>query len=65
MRHRIGEALVQQFNTEMAPFHLSYGKYAILLDWTAILGIRFGGFLIPTDEISFEMAIELLASLFH
>ena len=61
MRHRIGEALVQQFNTEMATFHLSCGEYAILLlDWTAILGIKFGGFLIPTDEISFEMASELL-----
>ena len=61
IRHRIGEASMQQFNTEMATFHLSCGEYAILLlDWTAILGTRFGGFLIPTDEISFEMASELL-----
>ena len=63
MRHKIGEALVQQFNTEMATFHLSYGEYVILLlDWTAILGIRFGGFLIPTDEL---LSISTWASLFH
>ena len=48
----------------MGTFHLSCGEYAILpLDWIAILGIRFGGFPIPTDEISFEMASELLGIL--
>ena len=34
-------------------FHLSCGEYAILsLDWTAILGIKFGIYLISTDDMS-------------
>ena len=42
-------------------FHLSCGEYAILyLDWTAILGIKFGIYLIPTDDMSFKLACELL-----
>jgi len=61
MRHGIEEALVRQFHAETGTFHLSCGEYAILhLNWTAILGIRFGGFPIPADEMSFEMASELL-----
>ena len=61
MRHKIGEALVRQFHAEMGTFHLSCREYVILpLDWAAILGIKFGGFLIPTDEMSFKMASELL-----
>ena len=61
MRHRIGEALVRQFHTEIGTFHLSCGEYAILpFDWTSILGIRFGGYLIPTNDMSFELVCELL-----
>lgn len=61
MRHEIGEALVRWFHAKTGTFHLSCGEYAILpLDWTAILGIRFGGFPILIDEMSFEMAKELL-----
>ena len=44
MRLRIGEALVRQFHAKTGTFHLSYWEYAILpLDWTNILGIKFGG----------------------
>ena len=61
MRHRIGKALVQQFHAETGTFHLNCGEYMILpLDWTAILGIKFGGFPIPTNEMNFKMASELL-----
>ena len=42
-------------------FHLSCREYAVLPpDWMAILGIRFGGLSILTEEISFEMACKLL-----
>jgi len=61
MRHKIREALVRQFHAEIGTFHLNYGEYAILpLDWTAILSIKFGGYLILTNDVSFEMAYELL-----
>ena len=61
MRHGIGEALVRRFQAETSTFHLSCKKYAVLpLDWTAILGIRFGGHQILTEEISFNMAYDLL-----
>ena len=61
MRHGIREALVRRFHVEMGIFHLSYREYAVLpLDWTAILGIRFGRYSILTDDMSFEMACELL-----
>ena len=61
MRHGIGEVLVWWFHAETGTFHLSFGEYVILpLDWTTILGIRFGGFPIPIDEMRFEMASELL-----
>jgi len=61
MRHGIGEALVRRFHVETGTFHLSYREYTILpLDWTAILGIRFGGLPISTKETSSEMASELL-----
>ena len=61
IRYGIGEALVPQFHIETSTFHLSYGEYAILpLDRTAILGIRFGGLLILTNKMTFEMARERL-----
>lgn len=61
MRHEIREALVRRFHAKTGTFHLGRGKYAVLpLDWTAILGIRFGGLLILTEEMSFDMACELL-----
>ena len=61
MRHGIREALVWQFHVETGAFHLSYGEYVSLpLDWTTILGIRFGRYSIPTDKMIFQMASELL-----
>ena len=61
MRLGIGEALVRQFHAETSTFHLSYGKYAILpLDSMAILGIRFGGYSILTDDMSLEIVCKLL-----
>ena len=61
MRHRIGEALVWQFHTKIVTFHLSCREYAVLLlDWTAILGIRFNGHQISIEEMSFDMAYNLL-----
>ena len=49
------------FHVKTGTFHLSCGEYAVLpLDWTAILGIKFGGHLIPTKEMTFRMASELL-----
>ena len=61
MKHGIGEALVRLFHAKTGTFHLSCGENAILpLDWTAILGIRFGGLSILTYEMSFEMASKLL-----
>ena len=54
-------ALVQWFHTETSTFHLSCGEYAVLLlDWTAILGIRFCGHKILAGEMSFDMACKLL-----
>ena len=53
-----------QFHAEAGTFHLSCGEYVVLhLDWTAILGIRFGGLPIQTEEMSFDMACELLGIL--
>ena len=64
MRHGIGEALVWRFHVKIGTFHLSSREYTILpFDWTAILGIRFGGYLISTDDMSFEMACKLLGIL--
>lgn len=61
MRHEIGESLVQWFHAETGTFHLGCKEYAVLpLDWIAILGIKFGGYLIPTDDMSFSVASELL-----
>ena len=52
---------MRQFHVEMGIFHLSCREYAVLpLDWTAILGIRFGRYPILTDDMSFKMACELL-----
>lgn len=60
MRHRIREALVWWFHYETGTFHLSYGEYTILpLDWTTIMGIRFSGYPILTNDMSFEIACEL------
>ena len=40
---------------------MSCREYVILpLDWTAILGIRFGEYPILTNDMSFKMASELL-----
>ena len=61
MRQGIREALVRWFHAETGVFHLSCGEYGILpLDWTAILGIKFGGHQIPTEEMSFDMTCDLL-----
>ena len=61
MRHGIKEALVRRFHAKTGNFHLSCGEYAILpLDWKDILGIRFGGHLILTEEMRFDMVCELL-----
>ena len=52
---------MRRFHAEIDTFHLSCGEYAILpLDWTALLGIRFGGLSISTKKMSFDMACELL-----
>lgn len=60
-RHRIEGALVRWFHAETGTFYLNCGEHEILpLDWTAILGIRFGEYPIPTNAMSFEMACELL-----
>ena len=49
------------FHVETGVFHLSCGKYGILpFNWTAILGIKFGGHQIPTEEMSFDMTCDLL-----
>ena len=49
------------FMLRCGTFHLSCGEYAVLpLDWMTILGIRFGGHPILTEEMSFDMACELL-----
>ena len=61
MRHRIAEALVQRFHAKKSTFHLSCGEYiALPIDWTAILGLRFGGYLVLTTFVDFEVACELL-----
>ena len=61
LRHEIGEALVQRFHAKIDTFHLSCGEYAVLpFDWTAILRIKFDGHQIPTEEMSFDMACDLL-----
>ena len=56
MRHTISETLVQRFHANAGTFHLSFGEYAVLpFDWTAILGLRFEGYLIPSDLIDFAI----------
>ena len=55
---------MRRFHAEIGTFHLGYWEYVILLlYWMAILGIRFGGLPIPTNEMSFNMACELLVIL--
>ena len=52
---------MRQFHAKIGTFHLSCEEYTALpLDWMTILGIRFGGYPILTDDMSFEMACELL-----
>ena len=61
MRHGLFEALVQQFHAETGTFHLSCEEYVVFpLDWTTILGLRFGGEPILTEFVSFSDACELL-----
>ena len=61
MRHGIGEALVWPFHAKIGTFHLSCREYAVLpLDLMAILDIRFDGYSIPTNDMRFEIACELL-----
>lgn len=62
MRHGLAEALVQWFHAETETFHLSCKEYAFLsLNWTTILGIRFGGESVPTEFVSFAVASKLLS----
>ena len=52
---------MQRFHVETGTFHLSWKEYVVLpLDWTTILGIWFSGHQIPTNEMTFEIASELL-----
>ena len=61
MRHAIPETLVQRFHAKTTTFHLSCGEYIVLpFDWTAILGLRFGGYPVPSDLINFSTASKLL-----
>ena len=61
MRHVIPKTLVQRFHAETGTFHLSYREYAVLpLYWTAILSLRFGGYLVLTDFVDFDVVKELL-----
>ena len=40
---------------------MSCGEYAVLaLNWMAILGLRFGGYLVPTKFVDFDVTSELL-----
>ena len=62
IRHAIPETLLQWFHVETGTFHLSCGEYAVLpLDWTTILGLRFGGYLFLTDFVDFDVVSELLS----
>ena len=61
MRHMIVETLVQWFHVEIGTFHLSCGEYAVLpLEWTTILGLRFGGYPVPTEFVDFDVVSKLL-----
>ena len=52
---------MRRFHAETNTFHLSCREYAVFrLDWIAILGIRFRGHQIPMEEITFDMACDLL-----
>ena len=53
--------MVQRFHAETDTFHLSCGEYADLpFDWTAILGLRFGGYPVPFDLVDFVTTSKLL-----
>ena len=61
MRHGIAKASVWRFHVETDTFHMSCGEYVVLLiDWTGILNVRFGSHQISTNEMTFEMASDLL-----
>ena len=61
MRGVIVATLVHQFHVETGTFHLSCGEYAVIpLNWTAILGLRFDGYSVPTEFVDFDIASELL-----
>jgi len=56
---------VQWFHAEIGTFHLSCGEYVVIpLDWTAILGLRFGEEPVLTKFVSFAMASKLLGNLY-
>ena len=60
MRHGLVLALFW-FHTKIGTFHQSYGEYGILLlDWTAILGIKFGDEPFLNEHVSIEEACALL-----
>lgn len=64
MRHVLAKALVQRLHVEMNTFHLSRGEYAVLpLDWTTILGLRFGGEQVLTKLVRFAVMSEFLVIL--
>ena len=45
----------------MGTFHLSYREYVVIpLNWTTIIGLRFGRKLISTKFVSFADACKLL-----
>ena len=55
------EPLVWQLHPETRTFHLSCGEYLVLpINWTSILGVRFGGHQILKDKMTFKMANDLL-----
>ena len=61
MWHAILKVLVQQFHVETSTFHLSCGEYAVfLLDWMAILGLRFEGYLVLLDPVDFATVSTLM-----
>ena len=61
MRDTIVETLVQQFHAEADTFHLNCGEYAVLpLDWMAISGLRFCGYLVLTEFADFDVVSKLL-----
>ena len=53
MRLGLFWAPLERYHAETCTFHFSCGEYVVLpIDWTAILGIRFGGNPIPDECVS-------------